>query len=250
MLKIESPALKNMQTKNISNKKAILNKLQGEGDRKKSGGTHLQQRQAQKIISTAIKENKIDFKDQGFEKLNAENTIAECQRRLESGIDAILGNAAEAYKDKSVERKINQMKKKAVLDNVRLSRAQINAAEHRFKRMNSSDSFKTETDMDKVSEENIGSISSLDDLAIDHSPGKRRGGLNRMVSLSNNFFDSYKISRLNFSLISSIYRTFSLIENLNLTQSMAPRNLRKVTRVVTWSTKLKTLSQYKCLKML
>ena len=104
--------------------------------------------------------------------MNAEYTIAECSRRLESGIDAILGNSAEAYKDKSVERKINNMKKKAVLENVRLSRAQINAAEHRFKRMNSSDSFKTETDMDKVSEENIESISSLDDLAVDHSPDK------------------------------------------------------------------------------
>ena len=138
------------------------------------------------------------------------------------------------------------MKKKAVLDNVRLSRAQINAAEHRYKRMNSSDSFKTETDMDKVSEENIGSISSLDDLAIDHSPGKRRGGLSRMVSLSNNFFDSYKISRLHVSLISSIYRTFNLIENLNLTQSMAPRNLKRATRAVTWLMKLKTSSQCRC----
>ena len=81
------------------------------------------------------------------------------------------------------------MKKKAVLENVRLSRAQINAAEHRLKRMNSSDSFKTETDMDKVSEENIESISSLDDLAVEQGPdnNKRRGGLSRMVSLVATF---------------------------------------------------------------
>ena len=123
------------------------------------------------------------------------------------------------------------MKKKAVLENVRLSRAQINAAEHRFKRMNSSDSFKTETDMDKVSEENIESISSLDDLAVEHSPDKRRGGLSRMVSLSEFLLNSYKISRIHISLISSIYRMFNLIENL--THTMAPRNLKRGTRVVT-----------------
>ena len=91
------------------------------------------------------------------------------------------------------------MKKKAVLENVRLSRAQINAAEHRFKRMNSSDSFKTETDMGKVSEENIETISSLDDLAVEHSPDKRRGGLSRMVSLSEFLLDSYKSSHFHIN---------------------------------------------------
>ena len=125
------------------------------------------------------------------------------------------------------------MKKKAVLENVRLSRAQINAAEHRLKRMNSSDSFKTETDMDKVSEENIESISSLDDLAVEQGPdnNKRRGGLSRMVSLFTIFLNSYKIGHFHVSLISSIHRTFNSIENL--THNMDPRNLRRGTKVVT-----------------
>ena len=71
-----------MDKQNQSTKQGIINKLQRGDATKKSMGAHLQQRQAEKIISTAIKDKKIDFKDQGFDRLNAEKTIAECTRRL------------------------------------------------------------------------------------------------------------------------------------------------------------------------
>ena len=48
--------------------------------------------------------------------------------------------------------------------------------------MNSSDSFRTETDIGKVTEDGLESISSLDDLAVE-APSKRASGLNRKVSL-------------------------------------------------------------------
>ena len=51
-----------------------------------------------------------------------------------------------------MDRQINQMKKRAVLENIKLSRAQISAVEHRLQRTDTIDSFRTETDMDRVTE--------------------------------------------------------------------------------------------------
>ena len=64
-----------------------------------------------------------------------------------------------------MDRQINQMKKRAVLENIKLSRAQISAVEHRLQRTDTIDSFRTETDMDRVTEkEGQESFDSLDDL--------------------------------------------------------------------------------------
>ena len=52
--------------------------------------------------------------------------------------------------------------------------------------MNSSDSFRTESDIDRVTEDRLESVSSLDDLAVVEAPVKKASGLSgffRKVSL-------------------------------------------------------------------
>ena len=52
--------------------------------------------------------------------------------------------------------------------------------------MNSSDSFRTESDIDKVTEDRLESVSSLDDLAVVEAPTTKASGLSglfRKVSL-------------------------------------------------------------------
>ena len=52
--------------------------------------------------------------------------------------------------------------------------------------MNSSDSFRTESDIDKVTEDRLESVSSLDDLAVVEAPVSKASGLSgffRKVSL-------------------------------------------------------------------